>query len=90
LRGPTYPDPALIGGFGKIKIQMQNYTTLESKENHKNNLERLRSKLGPSVCVGIKILYTSTNSVMNPFYVTGFTDAEGCFNLYMSNTRSKN
>jgi hypothetical protein len=49
LRGPTYPDPALIGGFGIIKIQMQNYTTLEStcKEAHKNNLEQLRSKLGP-------------------------------------------
>jgi Cytochrome C and Quinol oxidase polypeptide I/LAGLIDADG endonuclease len=34
--------PALIGGFGKI--QMQNYTTLENK----NNLDlELRSKLGP-------------------------------------------
>ena len=39
--------PALIGGFGKSKskIQMHNYTTLESPID-KNNLESLRNKLG--------------------------------------------
>jgi hypothetical protein len=35
--------PALIGGFGKVKIQMQNYTTLKSN-SEENNLEYLRSK----------------------------------------------
>ena len=39
--------PALIGGFGKSKIQMHNYTTLESPDEvDKNNLESLRYKLG--------------------------------------------
>lgn len=38
--------PALIGGFGKIKAQVQNYTTLEVKENE-NNKGRLRLNLGP-------------------------------------------
>lgn len=37
--------PALIGGFGKINTQIQNYATLELKEN-KNNKEWLRLKLG--------------------------------------------
>jgi len=37
--------PALIGGFGKSKIQMHNYTTLESPIDQ-NNLESLRNKLG--------------------------------------------
>jgi len=35
--------PALIGGFGKSKIQMHNYTTLESPIDQ-NNLESLRNK----------------------------------------------
>lgn len=41
--------PALIGGFGKINIQVQNYTTLESKDARfeENNLDSLRNKLGP-------------------------------------------
>jgi hypothetical protein len=39
--------PALIGGFGKSKIQMHNYTTLESPDEvDQNNLESLRYKLG--------------------------------------------
>jgi hypothetical protein len=33
--------------------------------------------------------YTNKNGV-DPFYITGFTDAEGCFHLDMSNTRTKN
>lgn len=41
-RGPTYLNPALIGGFGKIK----NFSTLVSL-NDKNNLNTLRDKLGP-------------------------------------------
>jgi hypothetical protein len=37
--------PALIGGFGKNKIQT--LTTLVSSNDDKNNLNLLRSKLGP-------------------------------------------
>ena len=40
---PTYLNPALIGGFGKKKIQT--FTTLESLSD-KNNLNSLRNKLG--------------------------------------------
>jgi hypothetical protein len=77
--------PALIGGFGKNKIQ--SFTTIVSS-NDKNNLNSLRNKLGP-----YKInrkFSTSYDSTMNPFYVTGFTDAEGYFNLDISNLRGKN
>ena len=32
----------------------------------------------------------STFNEMSPFYVTGFTDVEGCFHLDISNLRGKN
>ncbi len=77
--------PALIGGFGKNKIQ--SFTTLVSS-NDKNSLNFLRSKLG-SLKINRKFS-TSYDCIMDPFYVTGFTDAEGCFNLDISNLRGKN
>jgi hypothetical protein len=72
--------PALIGGFGKEKIQ--SFTTLVSSDD-KNNLNSLRDKLN-------RKFSTSSGSILNPFYVTGFTDAEGCFILDISNLRGKN
>jgi hypothetical protein len=75
--------PALIGGFGKNKIQ--SFTILVSS-NDKNSLNSLRNKLGPGgIYPG-----DNNNNQMNPFYVTGFTDAEGCFHLDISNLRGKN
>lgn len=94
--------PALIGGFGKIKTKA--FSTLESS-NDKNYLNLLRPlPFGSSQKLKFSTQALSLRSWaepgarfaqknmkgMNPYYVTGFTDAEGCFNLDISNSRSKN
>jgi hypothetical protein len=77
--------PALIGGFGKNKIQMQNYTTLESslvtqdvisvsdeESNHKedqDSIEFLRARLGN--------------------YLAGLIEADGSFAVHDKNSKSK-
>jgi hypothetical protein len=61
--------PGLVGGFGKINISMNTIKKQFStnKEKELDTPIELRSKIGPS-----------TNK-LNPFYVSGFSDAEGCF-----------
>lgn len=44
-RGPTYLDPALIGGFGKIR--MNTIKRYFSKESNIRKESELRSKIGP-------------------------------------------
>lgn len=71
--------PALIGGFGKIKVSIKKRYYSINNVNSKLELEsKLRSKLGPY------------SSGLNPFYVTGFSDAEACFIIDVSNKRGKN
>ena len=55
--------PALIGGLGKIKTEMQKYTTLESscKENYNNNLELKKFYL-------INLIYENFISIHENYY----------------------
>src|ERR1700753_3741980 len=81
--------PGLVGGFGKnplnIKTIKRNLNIKKKELNIATELE-LRSKLGP------KNKFSSTYSLtnkLNPFYVSGFTDAEGCFILDVSKREKK-
>jgi hypothetical protein len=82
--------PALIGGFGKINtIITKRYMSSNNEElrtSNDNPFNTQESKTPMKLGNGE---YTNKNGV-DPFYITGFTDAEGCFHLDMSNTRSKN
>jgi hypothetical protein len=64
----------------KLLDLKQNLTTNdESNLNKKNNL------LGSYY----KNFSTSSDSTINPFYITGFSDAEGCFSLEISKLKDK-
>ena len=93
--------PGLLSGFGKIKKkfqQIQKYTTLESKiDESKIEESKLRLKLHkPSrfnnhkYSISNRKYSTLSTKTLDPFYVTGFADAEGCFTLDVSDKRSKN
>lgn len=82
LQGSTYLNPALIGGFGKISKQVQNYTIIESglglipraicglaESQNKKELESLRSKLGP--------------------YLAGLIEADGSFAIHDKDSKAK-
>jgi hypothetical protein len=109
-----YITKLVIGGFGKVKIQMQNYTTLKSN-SEENNLEYLRSKRPKPPVINSpsysKLLSSRFNKLsvrhfsspcggkksstlpsdrLNPFFLTGYVDAEGWFYLDVSDKRSKN
>jgi hypothetical protein len=68
--------PGLVGGFGKINISMntikKHFSTNKELETQLETQIELRSKIGLS------------KNNLNPFYVTGFTDAEGCFIIDIS------
>ena len=84
--------PALIGGFGKIKIQMQNSTTLESTS---------------SLCCFASITSSASNTInainatkedknnleylRNKFgpYLTGLIEADGSFAVHDKNSTAK-
>jgi len=74
--------PALIGGFGKINKQRQNYTTIESgpalipraacdlvEYKNNNELESLRSKWGP--------------------YLAGLVEADGSIAVHDKDSKAK-
>ena len=93
--------PGLLSGFGKIQInfqQIQKYTTLESKiDESKIEESKLRLKLhkssrfnNPKYSISNRKYSTLSTKNLDPFYVTGFADAEGCFTLDVSDKRSKN
>jgi len=96
-----YITKLVIGGFGKVKIQMQNYTTLKSN-SEENNLEYLRSKRPKPPVINspsyskllsyrfnkLSVIHFSSPSEgkksstlpsdrLNPFFLTGYVDAEG-------------
>lgn len=86
--------PGLLSGFGKIQInfiQMQKYTTLESKiEGSKLKLKKPSRFNIHRYSRSNRKYSTLSTKTLDPFYVTGFADAEGCFTLDVSDKRSKN
>jgi hypothetical protein len=72
--------PALIGGFGKIKIQMKNYLTLESNNSF------LKSSN-----ITLKSNYESHSEFilnLGP-YLAGLIEADGSFSIHDKDSKAK-
>ena len=83
--------PGLVGGFGKININMntiKKHFSIKKELNSHGCGATTPYGLGPTE-LELRSKLGASKDKLNPFYVTGFTDAEGCFFLDMSK-RKKN
>jgi hypothetical protein len=70
--------PALIGGFGKIKIQMKNYLTLESN-----------SSILKSNNITLESNFVSQSELKLGPYLAGLIEADGSFSIHDKDSKAK-